>query len=362
MKEYTIGLVPGPVAVPREIRESWLTDFGSADLEMEFFELYAENQKLLQTLLGTKESVVITSGEGMSALWGGLKSALKPGDRLLAVASGLFGEGFADMAKSIGVKTEAVTEEYNSLPDPHKVREAALRFRPKVITAVHCETPSGTLTPLKALGEIAHEVDALFLVDFVSSGGGTTVDVDKNRIDIGLLGSQKVLSMPPSLSMTTISARAWDVMENVDYCGYDSCLPWRTVPDVPALPYTHDWHSMTALNRSLSSIMKEGMKNVFARHSRVASLCRNMAAEMNLELFPLNDEICSPTVSAFYVPKGWTWQEFDAALRSRGLVVGGNYDRLAGRVFRIGHMGSQSDETLVTRGMKIIEDALTSKI
>ena len=155
MREYTIGLVPGPVSVPREIRESWLTNFGSTELESEFFELYAENQKLLKILLGTKESVVITSGEAMSILWGALKSALKPGDKLLAVASGLFGEGFADMAKSVGVKTETVAAEYNSLPDPHKVREAALRFRPKVITAVHCETPSGTLTPLKVLGEIA---------------------------------------------------------------------------------------------------------------------------------------------------------------------------------------------------------------
>ena len=361
MNEYPIGLVPGPVSVPREIMESWLTDFGSADLEPEFFELYAENQKLLQKLLGTEESVVITSGEAMSILWGSLKSVLKPGEKILAVASGLFGEGFADMAKSIGMKTDTVAAEYNSLPDPRKIREAALRFRPNMITAVHCETPSGTLMPLKVLGEIAREVDALFLVDFVASGGGVAVDVDANGIDIGLLGSQKVLSMPPSLSMTTISARAWDVMEKVGYCGYDSYLPWRTVPEVPATPYTHDWHGMTALNRSLSSIMKEGMENVFARHSQVASLCRKLALEIGIELFPLNEEICSPTVSAFHVPKGWTWKEFDAALRSRGLVVGGNYGRLAGKVFRVGHMGSQADETLVTRGMEIVKDTLAAQ-
>ena len=357
MNEYPVGLVPGPVSVPRNIRESWLTDFGSADLEPEFLKLYADNQKLLQKLLGTKESVVITSGEAMSALWGGLKSALKPGDRLLAVASGLFGEGFADMAKSIGMKTETVAAEYNSLPDPRKVRESALRFRPKMITAVHCETPSGTLMPLKELGDIARETGALFLVDFVSSGGGAEVGVDANGIDIGLLGSQKALSMPSSLSMSTISERAWKVMENVGYCGYDSYLPWRDVPRVPA-PYTHDWHGMSALNRSLSSIMKEGMENVFARHCRAASLCRKMAAETGIELFPLNEDMCSPTVSAFYVPKGWTWNEFDAALRSRGLVVGCNYGRLAGKVFRVGHMGSQADETLVTRGMEIVRAVL----
>ncbi|GHS95702.1 hypothetical protein AGMMS50276_12320 [Synergistales bacterium] len=358
MKEYSIGLVPGPVSVPRKIREAWLTDFGSADLESEFFEIYAKNQTLTQKLLGTKESVVITSGEAMSILWGSLKSTLRPGDRLLAVASGLFGEGFADMGKDIGAEVETVASEYDSLPDPEKVRGVALRFRPKIITAVHCETPSGTLNPLKELGEIAREVDALFLVDFVSSGGGVAVDADANHIDIGLLGSQKALSLPPSLSVSVITAHAWAAIEKVRYSGYDAYLPWKNVPKSHAMPYTHDWHSMTALNISLSAIMEEGQERVFARHFKAASLCRKMASEMGLKLFPISEAICSPTVSAFYVPEGWTWEKFDAALRERGLAVGGNYGSLAGKVFRIGHMGSQADDALITRGMEIIKDVL----
>ncbi|MDR1979416.1 MAG: aminotransferase class V-fold PLP-dependent enzyme [Synergistaceae bacterium] len=361
MKEYSLGLVPGPVSVPRKIREAWLTDFGSSDLESDFFELYGKNQALVQKLLETKESVVITSGEAMSILWGGLKSALKPGDRLLAVAGGLFGEGFADMAKAIGIEAEIVASEYDSLPDPRKVREAVSRFRPQMITAVHCETPSGTLTPLKELGEIARQADALFLVDFVSSGGGVAVGVDENHIDIGLLGSQKVLSLPPSLSISTVSGRAWDAIKKANYSGYDAYLPWRSVPEVPFLPYTHDWQSMYALHLSLSSIMEEGMENAFARHSRAAALCRKLGREMGIRLFPVNEDICSPTVSAFYMPEGWTWAEFDAALRLRGLVVGGNYGRLAERVFRVGHMGSQADEALVARGMEIVKNVLEEK-
>ena len=361
MKEYPIGLIPGPVSVPRKVREAWLTDFASSDLEEDFFELYAQNQALLQKLLGTKERIVITSGEAMSILWGALKSALKPGNKLLAIASGLFGEGFADMAKSIGIEAETVSASYDALPDPQKVREAALRFRPNVITAVHCETPSGTLTPLKELGKIAREVDALFMVDFVSSGGGVAVDVDANFIDVGLLGSQKVLSLPPSLSVSTISARAWSVFEKTNYSGYDAYLPWKSVPEVRYMPYTHDWHGMTALNISLSSIMEEGMENAFARHARVAALCRKRAREMELELYPVSEDICSPTVSAFYIPKGWTWKELDTALRARGMAVGGNYGPLADKVFRIGHMGSQADETLVERGMTVLREVLQNK-
>ena len=358
MKTYPLGLTPGPVSVPAKVREAWLTDFGSADLESDFYELYKDNQELIQKLLNTDNSVVFTVGEAMSILWGGLKSTLKSGEKLLAVSSGIFGEGFVDMARAIGAEAEIVEVPYNALPDPEMVRKAALKYRPKLITAVHCETPSGTLTPLKELGEIAREVDALFLVDFVSSGGGTPVDVDENQIDIGLLGSQKALSLPPSLSISTLSERAWSVFEDVNYSGYDAYLPWRNVPEALATPYTHDWHSMAALNIVLSDLMAEGLENVYERHARVASLCRTAGLEMGLELFPVSVDICSPTVTAFNVPSDWSWEALDAALRERGLVVGGNYCSLAGKVFRIGHMGSQADDALVTKGMDIIREVL----
>jgi aspartate aminotransferase-like enzyme len=147
-------------------------------------------------------------------------------------------------------------------------------------------------------------------------------------------------------------------MKRVNYAGYDAYLPWREMPAVKAMPYTHDWQSMTALNISISSIMEESMEKAFERHAAVASLCRKSAMEMGLELFPSSEAICSPTVSAFYVPEGWTWEAFDTALRRRGVVVGGNYGKLAGRVFRIGHMGSQADELLIRRGMEEIQSVI----
>jgi aspartate aminotransferase-like enzyme len=361
MKEYPLGLVPGPVSVPQKIREIWLKDLGSSDLESEFFDLYAKNQVLLQKLLGTKNRVIITSGEAMSILWGGLKNLLRPGDRLLAAASGLFGEGFAEMAGSLGIQAETVASEYNALPDPRRVREAARRFRPHMITAVHCETPSGTLIPLKELGAIAEEVGALFLVDFVSSGGGVPVNVDDNHIDVGLLGSQKALSLPPSLSIATLSPRAWEAVEKTRYSGYDAFLPWKDVPEVHYMPYTHDWYSMAALHVSLSSLMEEGLENVFARHARTARLCRTLARETGLRLFPADESFASPTVSAFYLPEGWTWPELDGALRARGLILGGNYGPLDGKVFRVGHMGSQADENRVSRGMAILNEVLKGR-
>ena len=359
MEKYEIGLVPGPVSVPKDIREAWNFDFASSDLENEFFDLYHENQILIQKILHTKNEILITSGEAMSILWAALKCTLRRGEKILAISSGLFGEGFADMARSFGAEAEVCSFAYDSVPDPEKIYEHAKKFRPKVITAVHCETPSGTLTPcLKEIGKISHELGAVFAVDFVASAGGAKLSVDESEIDIGLWGSQKVLSLTPSLSISSISERAWNVIENVNYSGYEAFKDWKNVYQKKFMPYTHDWHSMKALNISLKKILDEGLENVVARHECTAKLCRDIGAEIGLKLFPKDEKFSSPTVTAFYVPEKFTWKEFDLKLRGHGLAVGGSYGTLAGKIFRIGHMGSQADSKLVERGMSIIKSVL----
>lgn len=361
MQTYPIPLVPGPVSVPQAVREVYLTDYGSPDLEADFFELYTACEGQLQEILATRNDVTIHSGEGMLALWAALKSVLQPGDRVLAVANGLFGYGIGEMAAQVGAVVETVGCAYDDIPDPERVRVAARRFQPKLITAVHCETPSGTLTPLAELGAICREVDALFYVDFVASGGGVPVLVDEWQIDLGLLGSQKVLSLLPTLSMVTVSPRAWDAVEAVGYVGYDSLAPWRDGPAKRYLPYTHNWHGLAALHRGCQLLLDEGLANVYARHEEVATYCRQRLVEMGIALFPRRQEIASPTVSAARIPDGWAWPAFDAALRAQGMVVGGNYGPLAGKVFRIGHMGNQARTELVERGMDVLEAVIDER-
>jgi aspartate aminotransferase-like enzyme len=360
MQTYPIPLVPGPVSVPQAVRDVYLTDYGSPDLEDDFFELYTTCESQLQTILGTGSDVTIHSGEGMLALWAALKSVLRPGDRVLAVANGLFGYGIGEMAAQLGAVVETVGFAYDDIPDPEQVRRVARRFQPKLVTAVHCETPSGTLTPLAEIGAICRGVDALFYVDFVASGGGVAVDVDACAIDLGLLGSQKVLSLLPTLSMVTVSQRAWDAVENVGYVGYDALAPWREGPAKRYLPYTHNWHGLAALQVSCHLLLNEGLANVYARHEKVAAYCRQRLAGMGVALYPSRSEIASPTVTAACIPDGWDWPRLDGALRARGMAVGGNYGPLAGKVFRIGHMGNQARRELVERGMDMLEEVLAT--
>lgn len=358
MQTYKIPLIPGPVSVPEAVRAVYQINYGSPDLEEDFFQLYIACERGLQQILATRNQVAIQSGEGMLALWGAMKSVLQPGNRVLAVATGLFGYGMGEMATQLGMQVETVGFGYDTVADAQRVREAALRFRPHMITAVHCETPSGTLNPLAEIGAISREVDALYYVDFVASAGGAPLCVDDWQIDLGLMGSQKVLSLIADLAMTTVSERAWERAKKVNYVGYDALLPWQQAMEQRYMPYTHNWYALAGLRVAINNLLQEGIEAVQDRHATVAAYCRKRVLDMGLELWPASTEICAPTVSAVKVPQGWTWPQLNQALRAQGMAVGGNYGPLAGKVFRIGHMGSQADMALVELGMNVLEGVL----
>ncbi len=358
MNTYKIPLVPGPVSVPLKCREAYLTNYGSSDLEENFFILLEENQRLLREILKTKNSVTIQSGEAMLILWGALKSTVRAGDRVLALSNGLFGHGFGEMAEAVGAKVEILEAAPGEFVDIDLLRSKIASFKPHLVTSVHCETPSGLLNPIAEIAPIVRESGALFCVDFVASAGGADVRVDEWGIDLGLLGSQKCLSILPDLSVLTVSDRAWSAAERVNYAGYDAVLPWRNAVAKREMPCTHNWHANAALNISLKLLLAEGLENSFKRHSEVAAYCRSRTRDLGLELYAADEKLSSPTVTAIKVPSGWTWNRLDTALRECGMAVGGSYGNLAGKVFRIGHMGTQADMDLVKRGMDVLAEVL----
>jgi aspartate aminotransferase-like enzyme len=192
----------------------------------------------------------------------------------------------------------------------------------------------------------------------VASAGGVVVDVDACHIDLGLLGSQKVLSLLPDLAMVSVSEHAWEKVQHVDYAGYDALKPWRTGWQNRSLPYTHNWHALASLRVALQLLLDEGLDHAYARHAEVAAYCRRRLQTLNVRLFPRNEAFSAPTVTAAYVPEGWTWERLDASLRNHGMAVAGNYGPLAGKVFRIGHMGSQANMALVRQGMDVLARVL----
>jgi aspartate aminotransferase-like enzyme len=357
MKTYPVPMVPGPVKVPAEVLQAYLTDYGSADLEPEYLELYRQTEVNLQQIFATRNSIAIMTGEGMLALWGALKSCIIPGDRVLAVATGVFGYGVGDMARSIGAEVRTVSFEYDqTISNWAEIEQAIVEFKPKMITAIHCETPSGTLNPIAELGQLKEKHDVpLLYVDAVASAGGAPVLTDEWHVDLMLGGSQKALSAPPAMSIVAISPRAWEIIDQIDYPGYDALKPFKTAVEAAYFPYTPYWQGLAALNMGAQILLNEGLEKGFARHAAVAAHCRQRLAEIGVRLFPAPDAIPAPTVTAARVPDQFQWAEFDTRLRQQGLIVGGNYGPLAGKVFRLGHMGSQADQALVDQALDIIE-------
>jgi aspartate aminotransferase-like enzyme len=360
MKTYPIPMVPGPVKVPDEVLAAYRESYGSGDLEPEFLALYNQTEKNLQKLFETNNSVVIQTGEGMLALWGALKSCLHPGDRVLCVGTGVFGFGIADMANSIGAVTRTIAYGYDeTIKDLNRIEHIIEEFQPKMITAVHCETPSGTLNPLEELGQLKEKYGIpLLYVDTVASLGGAPVQVDERHIDLCLGGSQKVLSVPPNMAFLSVSERAWEIIEEVNYPGYDALKPFHHAQDNFYFPYTPDWHGMAALNTGAELILKEGLENSFQRHAQAAAFCRDGLTALGISVFPKPDAIPAPTVTAARVPEKFTWQDFDRDLREHGLVVGGSYGPLTGKVFRLGHMGTQANIELIQQAMDVLEKVI----
>ncbi|GBC60448.1 alanine--glyoxylate aminotransferase family prot ein [Desulfonema ishimotonii] len=360
MKTYPIPMIPGPVKVPEAVLKACGVNYGSPDLEPEFLELYNQTEAGLRQILGTENPVVIQTGEGMLALWSALKSCIVPGDRVLSVATGVFGYGIGDMAASVGAEVRTIGLEYNrTLGDLAAVEKAIADFRPKMITVVHCETPSGTLNPVAELGKLKQRYGVpLLYADVVASAGGAPVLADEWGLDLALGGSQKCLSAPPCMSFLSVSDAAWEIAEQVGYVGYDALKPFREAQKSFYFPYTPCWQGMAALNTAAELLLTEGLENSFVRHEKAAAYCRQRVTEMGLSLFPAPDAVPSPTVTAVNVPENTTWDALDAALRKKGLAVAGSYGPLAGKVFRLGHMGTQADTELVRQAADVLAEVI----
>ncbi len=365
MRNYGIPLVPGPTIVPERVRNAYMRVYGSPDIEEEFIEDYRSAEEKMQKILGTKNSVVIMTGEGMLALWSALKSCFlkdsKRKQRVLAITNGIFGEGIGEMARSIGYEVLPLEFEYDEIPDPDVVDDFFRHYKPDILTYVHCETPSGVLNPLEEIGEIVKNSDTLFYVDVVSSAGGVEINADKNGIDLCLVGSQKCLSMPPVLSMIAVSEKAWDRIRHADYKGYDSLKDFEKAVENHYFPYTPSWESVAALNAACDMVLgmtPKGLRITWEMHKKVAKRCIDGIKGIGLEIFPKKEEYSSPTVTAVKVPEGVSWQRLDEELRKRRVVFGGSWGPLKDKVFRIGHMGSQARMDFVEEALYELQKAL----
>ena len=332
-------------------------DYGNGNLDDDYRILYRDTTSKLASLMGTENDVVLMTGEAMLALWAGLKNTLKPGDKVVSVVTGVFAEGIAEMAESLGADVSRIEQPYDTtIEDLSEIEKKLRGIRPIMLTAVHCDTPSGTLNPLVELGKLKKDLDIpLFYVDAVASLGGTAVEVDKWNIDLLVCGAQKCLSATPGECFLSVSGTAWDIINKVGYQGYDELLPYQNIDQKVKFPYTPHWHGVASLEKAVSLLLEEGLDNAFNRHEKAASFCRAEFFKRGYSLFPSETAVKSPTVTSVKVPEGIDGNLLVKKLRKEGLSCAGGLASLSGKVFRFGHMGNQADISLLEDAFEILD-------
>ena len=320
----------------------------------------------LQRLYGSGPGAfaALLSGTGSLAMEAGFMNLVEPGDRVLVVSNGVFGERMVEMAGRAGARVEALRFPLGSAVEPEAVRQAARRFRPQLIAAVHGETSSGVLNPVPELGEVAAEVDALFAVDAVTTVGMLPFEMAAWQVDYAYTGSQKCLSAPPGLAPVVFSARAMELIGKRTTpvaSWYSDALGMREYWEPGGsrryhhtVPVQLHW----ATGEAIAAALEEGMTARRARAEFLGRVALAALSEYGFSAF-VEPEVRLPTVLTLRLPAGIDDAALRAELRQRfGITVAGGLGALAGRIWRLGLMGECARPEHYLRFMQALADLL----
>ena len=354
-------------AGPVEVSARTLRDIGRPVMyhyDPAFIELFIRTETMLKQVFRTEYDVVIMQGEAMLGIEAAAASLIRPGDKVLNLVSGIFGKWFEDFIAKNGGETIEVAVPYNDAIDPEDVRKA-LNANPgiKYLSVVHSETPSGTVNPVREIGQIAHEFGVLTMVDTVSGVGSELLSPEEWGMDIAIAGPQKCLSGTPGLAMLSISPAAWEAMEAVPNplrSSYLSILDWKTTwLEKRTFPYTPSVSEMYSLESVLTQVLEEGIEEYCARHQRIAAACRAGTRALGMKLWPVREEIAAPCVTAVTMPEGVTDAQIRGTMRDKyGIMISPGFRELGGQLIRLSHMGEQARITALAQQLAIFERAL----
>jgi aspartate aminotransferase-like enzyme len=332
---------------------------------VEFFEETVEKLGRVFQVSGDKHrDVLILQGEGVLGLEASIICTINPGEKVLVFENGPFGKWFGEFVKNAGATPVYFHEDSKKQFDESAAGDFLEKNRDAAaMTLVHCETPAGMLNPPERICKKARSLGILTIVDCVASLAGAEFKPSEWDIDIAVSASQKCISAPSGLTPMTVSDFAWERIEkkkNPIRTSYLSLLDWKdTWIASKRFPFTPSTSDVYALSAALDEILEEGVPNVLERHSAVAKDCRDKVQELGLELWPLEEKFCSPTVTAISIPESTSDTALIQDMAARhGILIGGGYRELKGQVLRIGHMGYQAQRSFMAATIDALEDSL----
>ncbi|MBF0288124.1 MAG: alanine--glyoxylate aminotransferase family protein [SAR324 cluster bacterium] len=356
---------PGPSDIhPRVLNALSVPTIGH--LDPQFIAYMDEIKELLQHLFSTKNELTFPiSGTGSAGMETCMVNVIEPEDRVVIAQNGVFGGRMADIADRLGAEVVKVEIPFGQPVPMDSIRKAIDGKATKLVGIVHAETSTGVRQPIPEAAALAHEVDALLLVDCVTSLGGIPVEIDQWDVDLAYSGTQKCLSCPPGLSPVTFSQRAVDVIKTRK----SKVVSWYL--DVNMLlnywggdrvyHHTAPINMLYALREAALLILEEGLEHAYARHLKNHQALVAGLEAMGLSLF-VDEEYRLPQLNTVVIPDGVD----DAAVRGSllkdfNIEIGGGLGALKGKVWRVGLMGHASRQENVILFLGALESILASQ-
>ena len=339
---------PGPTPVPETIMLKMAEPI-IHHRHPEFKEILSRVNENLKYLFQTEQPVLTLASSGTGGVESTFVSLFSPGDTVIAVNGGKFGERWVKMPRTFGLNAVEIKTEWGKAPAAEQI-VAALRAHAnaKAVYLVHSETSTGTATDVKMLARVIRDnSDALVCVDGITAIGAHEFRFDEWGIDVCVTGSQKGLMIPPGLALVAVSSRAIGAMETSKlpkfYFDLRKALKAYEKNDTPWTPAIS---LIIGLDAALQMIRAEGVEKIWRRHERLATALRAGIEAIGLRLF---SDSPSFAVTPVWVPDGIEWKKFNSILKGKyGITIAGGQEEFAGKIFRIAHLGYYDELDMIT--------------
>jgi aspartate aminotransferase-like enzyme len=339
--------IPGPTPCPPEVLQA----MGRQMIDHrgpEFQKILNDVTDKLKRVFQTKNDVFVLTGSGTGGLEAAAVNVLSPGDRVLSVSIGVFGDRFASIAQQFGAEVVSLKVEWGRAAAPDAVRQA-IQANPdiKAVLVTHNETSTGVTNDLGAISRVVKEAGKLLIVDAISSLGSIDLPVDDWRCDVVVTGSQKGWMVPPGLAMVSVSPEAWQAHSVAKMPRfYWDFTKARTYLERGQNPWTPAVSVVFALSVALDMMLKEGLSQIVTRQARIGQMTRDGVKALGLPLFA-EESHASNTVTAVAPPASVDIKKLRQIKREENeIVLAGGQQHLDGKIFRIGHLGWVTEDDI----------------
>ena len=349
--------IPGPTPCPDEV----LKAMGRQMINhrgAEFMQIMQDTTAKLKQLFLTKNDVFILTGSGTGGLEAAVVNTMSPGDRVLAVSIGVFGDRFGNIAKAFGADVSWLKTAWGQAADVSAVKDALAKDPTiKTVLVTHNETSTGVTNPLKEIAAVVKSAGKLLLVDAISGLGSVEFPVDDWGVDVAITGSQKSWMVPPGLVLVSVSPEAWQANANAKMPRFywDFGKAQKYFEKGGQTPWTPAVSVIFALSCACDMMLAEGLPNVIARHTRLGQMTRDGVKALGLKLFA-DERYASNTVTAVLAGDDFDAKKLTKIMREEhDTILSGGQMELEGKIFRIGHLGwvQESDIRQVFDALKI---------